>query len=110
MVSQLRRACSIPIAAGENVSTLMDFERLMAAGAVDFVQPSPAKMGVINELCKVFPTAAVHNITVMPHCSSGHLDCLGRPAFSFQTSGAGDVTVANRSATLSPSKRQSTNP
>jgi L-alanine-DL-glutamate epimerase-like enolase superfamily enzyme len=28
----------------------MDFERLMAAQAVDFVQPSPATMGGISEL------------------------------------------------------------
>lgn len=66
-LAQLRRTCSIPIAAGENVSTLMDFERLMAARAVDFVQPSPAKMGGISELCKVFPVAAVRNVAVMPH-------------------------------------------
>jgi len=66
-LAQLRRTCGIPIAAGENVATLMDFERLMAAGAVDFVQPSPAKMGGITELCKVFPLAAVSNTAVMPH-------------------------------------------
>ncbi|HYB10287.1 MAG TPA: mandelate racemase/muconate lactonizing enzyme family protein [Alphaproteobacteria bacterium] len=66
-LAQLRRTCGIPIAAGENVSTLMDFERLMALGAVDFVQPSPAKMGGISELCKVFPIAAIHNVAVMPH-------------------------------------------
>jgi L-alanine-DL-glutamate epimerase-like enolase superfamily enzyme len=46
----------------------MDFERLLAAEAVDFVQPSVAKMGGISELCRIFPTAAVRNITVMPHC------------------------------------------
>ena len=34
----------------------------------DFVQPSVAKMGGISELCKIFPTATVRNITVMPHC------------------------------------------
>jgi L-alanine-DL-glutamate epimerase-like enolase superfamily enzyme len=45
----------------------MDFERLLAAEAVDFVQPSVAKMGGITELLKVFPIAAVRNITVMPH-------------------------------------------
>ena len=28
-LAQLRRACGIPIAVGENVSTLMDFERLV---------------------------------------------------------------------------------
>ena len=66
-LAQLRRTCGIPIAAGENVSTAMDFERLMAAGAVDFVQPSIAKMGGITELVKVFSTAAVRNVTVMPH-------------------------------------------
>ena len=68
-LAQLRRTCGISIAAGENVSTLMDFERLMAAEAVDFVQPSPAKMGGITELCKVFPLAAMSNTTVMPHSS-----------------------------------------
>jgi L-alanine-DL-glutamate epimerase-like enolase superfamily enzyme len=66
-LAELRRTSGIPIAAGENVSTLMDFERLLAAKAVDFVQPSPAKMGGISELRKVFPLAAVHNIPVMPH-------------------------------------------
>jgi L-alanine-DL-glutamate epimerase-like enolase superfamily enzyme len=67
-LAQLRKACGIPIAAGENSSTLMDFERLLAAEAVDFVQPSVAKMGGITELLKVFPIAAVRNVTVMPHC------------------------------------------
>ena len=41
----------------------MDFGRLLRARAVDFVQPSPAKMGGITELCKVFTIAAVHNVT-----------------------------------------------
>ncbi|HEX7681255.1 MAG TPA: mandelate racemase/muconate lactonizing enzyme family protein [Thermoanaerobaculia bacterium] len=66
-LAALRNASDIPIAAGENVYTLMDFERMLAAKAVDFVQPSPAKMGGISELRKIFPLAAVHNIPVMPH-------------------------------------------
>ena len=66
-LAALRRTSGIPIAAGENVYTLMDFERLLAAGAVDFVQPSPAKMGGISELRKIFPLVAIHNIPVMPH-------------------------------------------
>jgi L-alanine-DL-glutamate epimerase-like enolase superfamily enzyme len=68
-LAQLRRACGIPIAAGENVSTLMEFERLLGAGAVDFVQPSVGKMGGISELCKIFPLAAVHNVSLMPQAS-----------------------------------------
>ncbi len=63
----LRAGCGIPLAAGENVATLLDFDGLLAAGAVDFVQPSPAKMGGVTELCKVFQLAAARNVTVMPH-------------------------------------------
>ena len=66
-LAELRGTSGIPIAAGENVSTLTNFERLPAVRAVDFVQPSPAKVGGISELCKVFPLAAVHNVPVMPH-------------------------------------------
>src|ERR1700710_1268966 len=64
-LAELRRTGGIPIAAGENVYTLMDFERMLAAKALDFVQPSPAKMGGVSEMLKVFPLAALHNIPVM---------------------------------------------
>lgn len=66
-LAELRRTEGIPLASGENVGTLMEFDRLLRAGAVDFVQPSPVKMGGVTELCKVFPIAAVHNVDVMPH-------------------------------------------
>ncbi|WGD55174.1 mandelate racemase/muconate lactonizing enzyme family protein [Bradyrhizobium sp. CB1650] len=66
-LTALRKTSGLPIAAGENVYTLMDFERLLAAGAVDFVQPSPAKMGGISELRRIFPLATLHNVPVMPH-------------------------------------------
>jgi L-alanine-DL-glutamate epimerase-like enolase superfamily enzyme len=67
-LARLRRACGIPIAAGENSSTLMDFERLLAAEAVDYLQPSVAKMGGITELLKVFAIGAIRNVAVVPHC------------------------------------------
>jgi L-alanine-DL-glutamate epimerase-like enolase superfamily enzyme len=66
-LARLRADCGIPLAAGENVPALLDFDRLLSAGAVDFVQPSPAKMGGVTELCKVFQIAAARNVTVMPH-------------------------------------------
>ncbi len=66
-LAQVRARGDVPIAAGENVSTLIEFGRLLDARAVDFVQPSPAKMGGVTELCKVFTLAAVHNVTVVPH-------------------------------------------
>jgi L-alanine-DL-glutamate epimerase-like enolase superfamily enzyme len=66
-LARLRRTCGIPIAAGENASTLMEFDHLMATEAVDFVQPSPAKIGGLSELRNIFPTAAVRNTVVMIH-------------------------------------------
>jgi L-alanine-DL-glutamate epimerase-like enolase superfamily enzyme len=64
-LARLRAACGIPVAAGENAATLLEFGRLM--DAVDYVQPSPAKMGGVTELCKVFHLAAARGVTVMPH-------------------------------------------
>lgn len=66
-LARVRREGGIPVAAGENASTLLEFQRLLQAQAVDFVQPSPAKMGGITELRKVFALAAAHNTTVMVH-------------------------------------------
>jgi L-alanine-DL-glutamate epimerase-like enolase superfamily enzyme len=66
-LARVRREGGIPVAAGENASTLMDFQHLLQAQAVDFVQPSPAKMGGITELRKVFALANAHNTTVMVH-------------------------------------------
>jgi L-alanine-DL-glutamate epimerase-like enolase superfamily enzyme len=66
-LATVRRQGGIPVAAGENASTLMDFHHLLQAGSVDFIQPSPAKMGGITELQKVFAMAGVHNVTVMVH-------------------------------------------
>lgn len=61
------RGTGLPISAGENVGTLIEFEAMLAAGAVDYAQPSPAKMGGITELRKIFPLAAVWNVPVMTH-------------------------------------------
>lgn len=66
-LAELRQRTGIQVGSGENVSTVMDFERMLTAEAVDFLQPSPAKMGGVTELCTVFPLAAVRNIPVMTH-------------------------------------------
>jgi L-alanine-DL-glutamate epimerase-like enolase superfamily enzyme len=66
-LATVRTQGGIPVAAGENASTLMDFQHMLEAGAVDFIQPSPAKMGGITELQKVFALAAAHNVAVMVH-------------------------------------------
>jgi L-alanine-DL-glutamate epimerase-like enolase superfamily enzyme len=66
-LAQIRARGGIPVAAGENATTVAQFKHPFEAGSVDFVQPSPAKMGGISELRKVFTLAAAYNVTVMPH-------------------------------------------
>ncbi len=66
-LARVRQEGGIPIAAGENASTLMDFQHLLEAKAVDFVQPSPVKMGGLTELSKVFAIANANNTTVRIH-------------------------------------------
>jgi L-alanine-DL-glutamate epimerase-like enolase superfamily enzyme len=66
-LARIRKEGGIPIAAGENASTQMDFQHLLEANAVDFIQPSPAKMGGITERSKVFAMANASSTTVMVH-------------------------------------------
>jgi len=66
-LAEIRGTAGVPVAAGENAWTVLEFGRLLDAGAVDFVQPSVAKMGGVTEMCKVFTLAANRNVTVMPH-------------------------------------------
>jgi len=66
-LAALRSVSTIPIAAGENASSLIEFQHMLACGAVDFVQPSPAKMGGITALRKVMALADAHNVAVMVH-------------------------------------------
>jgi L-alanine-DL-glutamate epimerase-like enolase superfamily enzyme len=66
-LARMRRECGIPIAAGENAATLHQFGDLLKAGAVDILQPSPAKSGGISTLRQVFALAAFHNARVVPH-------------------------------------------
>ena len=66
-LAQVRAKGGIAVAAGENATTLTQFEQLLEASSVDYLQPSPAKMGGVSELCKVFALAALHNVAVAPH-------------------------------------------
>src|SRR5262249_58225090 len=44
-LAALRRATGVPVAAGENATGALDFPKMIAAGAGDYVQPSAVKIG-----------------------------------------------------------------
>jgi L-alanine-DL-glutamate epimerase-like enolase superfamily enzyme len=61
------RAGGIPVAIGENVLTPTDFARLIESRAVDFIQPSVAKIGGISVMRDIFTLANQASVAVAPH-------------------------------------------
>lgn len=66
-LAEVRAAGGIAVASGENFATLAQYQQLLESGAVDYVQPSPTKMGGVSELARVFTLARAHGVSVMPH-------------------------------------------
>ena len=60
-------AAGVPVAIGENVLTPTDFARLIACRAVDYVQPSVAKIGGISIMRDIIAAANKANLAVAPH-------------------------------------------
>jgi L-alanine-DL-glutamate epimerase-like enolase superfamily enzyme len=62
---------SIPLAAGENVNELDDFEAMMTSSIVGYIQPDLAKWGGISGCFEVARRARRHGITYCPHFLGG---------------------------------------
>jgi L-alanine-DL-glutamate epimerase-like enolase superfamily enzyme len=65
--AKLRKATGVPIAMGENATSPSDFKKMIAAGAVDFVQPSVNKIGGITHLFRIATEAEKAGVTCVPH-------------------------------------------
>ncbi len=66
-LAALRRATGVPLAMGENASGVLDFRKMVAAGATDFVQPSVVKIGGLTNLWQVATEAEAAGVTCVPH-------------------------------------------
>jgi L-alanine-DL-glutamate epimerase-like enolase superfamily enzyme len=60
-------ASGVPVAIGENVLTPADFTRLIDSRAVDYVQPSAAKIGGISIARDIYAAANAAGVAVAPH-------------------------------------------
>src|SRR5690606_12728173 len=58
----------LPIAAGENWCTAVQFAAAIAQGAVDLAQPSVTKVGGVSEFMRVAAVSAAAGVDLMPHC------------------------------------------
>jgi L-alanine-DL-glutamate epimerase-like enolase superfamily enzyme len=62
------RGPDLAIAAGENWCTAVQFAAALAAGAVDWAQPSVTKVGGISEFLAVAGVADGAGVGLLPHC------------------------------------------
>lgn len=66
-MAEVRAATDIPISAGENLFTRLDFKQLLDARAADILQPDPAIAGGITEVVRIAALASAHQLTLAPH-------------------------------------------
>ena len=77
-LAEVRRATSIPVAAGEHEYTKYGFRDLIARGGADIVQPDVRRVGGVTEWMKVAHMAHSFNLPVAPHAAQVvhlHLAC-----------------------------------
>ena len=61
------REGGLPVAAGENLRTIHEFERLIGAGGVTFPEPDVSNIGGVTSWLKVAHVAEAHNLPVTSH-------------------------------------------
>jgi L-rhamnonate dehydratase len=61
---QLRRATSIPLASGQMIQSVAWFRDVLAAGALDIVQPNAAFCGGISAMLRILALAEAHGVPV----------------------------------------------
>jgi D-galactarolactone cycloisomerase len=67
-LAEVRAAATVPIAAGESEHTSFDFAELLAARAIDVLQPDLAIAGGFTEGLRIAALAWAHRLQLAPHC------------------------------------------
>src|SRR5262249_38475584 len=62
-LAALKRATGVPLAMGENATGVLDFRKMVAAGATDYVQPSMVKIGGLTNLWRIATEAEKSGVT-----------------------------------------------
>lgn len=67
-LAEVRAASPLPIAAGESEAAAFDFAELLAARAIDVLQPDLAIAGGLSEGLRIGALAYAHRLALAPHC------------------------------------------
>ncbi len=70
-VAHVSQSTSMPIATGERLRTLTEFDRLLKYGRVDYILPDVKHVGGLLGLKKIATLAETTNVRVTPHNPSG---------------------------------------
>ena len=71
--AHVRARSPVPVAAGEQVATVWDFERFIGEGCVDVIQPDLSRCGGVSVATKVAAMAEQAGIDLVPHSWLTHL-------------------------------------
>ena len=66
-LARVRREAGVAVAAGENATTAPALAQIVAAGAVDYAQPSVSRIGGVTEFLKAADAARRHGVRLAPH-------------------------------------------
>ncbi len=70
-VAHVSQSTSMPIATGERLRTLTDFDQLLKQGRVDYILPDVKHVGGLLGLKKIATLAETTNVKITPHNPSG---------------------------------------
>jgi len=76
---ELRRAINIPLASGQMIQSIAWFRDVLAAGALDIVQPNAAFCGGISAILRIFALAEAHGV---PVTGAGGFEAANLPAMA----------------------------
>lgn len=66
-MARIARKVDVPIATGERIHTVQEFEMLLSRDAVDFVRPDVCMVGGLTHAKKIAAVAEAHVAKVVPH-------------------------------------------
>jgi len=66
-MAEVAQKINIPIATGERLHTIYEFEMLLARNAVQYVRPDVCMVGGITHAKKIAALAEAHHVGVVPH-------------------------------------------
>jgi len=78
-LAELRRATNIPLASGQMIQSMTWFRDVLAAGALDFLQPNAAFCGGISAMLRVMALAEMYGVQVT---SAGGFDAANLPVMA----------------------------